>query len=335
MEENDVVIITAGYKVPFVIGKVVNAFHEQERGVFKKLKRFNFVKHYDKFIAELSEGAPFIAYIDLMHYYQRILVSHPLCSAFHFMEEGTASYQKPNSLNDLTVIELNSDFRAKGITEIIRGITRIARGYTLKLLAMPYYGHSYSFIERIRYYAFSYNAFPAVIESKKVLLSPNYKGNELKIPGQEPLTDSIILVEESFFNVYKVGQDETTRVLRNSIIQLGNFRKDYKGEIYLKLRPNQLIESSIWVKSLENEKIPYTVMTNDVILEYVLSMSNHCLLMGTVSSLLYYGSLFGHRSISNYGIININRITPFDNMEFYWDKVEKLSRKKNTQKRNC
>ena len=102
LPHEDVIIINDGYNVPFKIGTIVDSYQQQEKGIWRKIKNFNLVKAYDQYIKELTHGQQFIAYIDLMHAYQRLLITHPNCVKFNFIEEGTASYVVPDNLLFIT-----------------------------------------------------------------------------------------------------------------------------------------------------------------------------------------------------------------------------------------
>jgi len=324
LPEKDVIIIAADYKIPFPVVKVVRAFHESETGILSKFRRFNFVKHYDRFIAELVDESPFVAYVDLLHYYQKILVTHPLCQRFNFMEEGTASYMQPKSLEDLTRIELNTQFRADSFRETWRGVIRVCRGYSLRLLALPYFANAYAFMDNVNYYGFSQEIFPGVNESKKIVLNPDVKENSLNGNGQ--ISNSIILIEESFFHAYRISNDKSVEIHNASTKEIGRLRVKHRGKIFIKLRPNQNSEDSLWIPALKHENIEYEILSDKIILEQQLISSTNCTLFGTVSSLLYYGAIFGHKSYSNYGLLGLDSIALFDAIDFYWNRVDKLTR---------
>ena len=63
------------------------------------------IRATDRYIEEVCEGQDFVAYIDIVHYHQKILISHPNCDSFHFMEEGMSSYLAPREIGTLTRID--------------------------------------------------------------------------------------------------------------------------------------------------------------------------------------------------------------------------------------
>ncbi len=77
--QTDVILLAAGYQVPFHIGKVFPAYQDTERGIFRKLLNWNLPKAFDRYIDNATGGRRFTAYIDLMHFYQRMLVTHEKC----------------------------------------------------------------------------------------------------------------------------------------------------------------------------------------------------------------------------------------------------------------
>ncbi|MEQ8704204.1 MAG: polysialyltransferase family glycosyltransferase [Phaeodactylibacter sp.] len=321
LASEDVIFLYTNYRPPEGLGKIVKTFHDKNQSTLAKIKTFNLVKHYDNYLSSITEGDSFLAYIDLVHYYQRILITHSNCVGINFIEEGTASYIAPNSLHYLTFIEAKTQFRFNTIKERVRAIRRILRGFNLKSLALPYSPGAYSFIPNSKFYGFSSLTFPGVPENKKVILLPDKLDSKKEYSIYD---NSLILIEDSYFRVFKIKEEVTDNTIDLSLSILDNDLKNRK--VFIKLRPNQKEIDSLWGIALKRNAIPYKIIPSTMILEEVLIYAKQCKLVGTVSSLLLYGSIFGHETLSNYDQIRDKPITVFDELEFYWDKVKLLNK---------
>jgi len=77
---------------------------------------------------------------------------------------------------------------------------------------------------------------------------------------------------------------------------------------------------------LSSRCIEYEVFQNETALEDVLILSKDCLLFGSISALLYYGSVYGHLSFSNYFLLEKFHNRTLEGMSFYWSKVRKITK---------
>lgn len=316
---NDVIFICSGYYPDSRFGKIVSSVSDYNNSILRKIRNFNIAKASDRYISSLVNNSSFTAYIDLAHYYQKLIISHPMCSAFHFIEEGTASYLAPKDLNELTRIE-KGDFRINSYSEKIKGVLRILRGYSLKSLSIPYFAKSFSSLEGIRFYGFSEDVYPGVTKEKIIVLNPivnKYHGLiEIK---EELVSNSLILIEESYFKVFNIEKEFVEKCYELSLIWLKKHAENRK--IYVKLRPKQRKEESLWIRAAENNGIRYTILEDDY-LEVLLVFASKCKVVGTVSSLLYYAVVLGHEAYSNYSFIERRPTTSFDYADYYWNKVQ-------------
>jgi hypothetical protein len=324
LNREDVIFIYTSFIPPDTLGIAVPSFYTQHSSLLKKLMTFNLVKAYDNYISNITNGEEFNAYIDLAHYYQKILVTHTLCQGFHFIEEGTASYLTPSNLGDLTRIESSTSFRFAGLQEKTRAIFRIMRGYNLKLLAIPYFANAFAFSVKSKFYGFDASVYPGVLQKKKIVLKPrsvtwfhsNDKDENIDI------SDALILIEESYFKVYgikkKIMQDCMDRTW--SIIE----KEIEHRKIFIKLRPGQNETNSWWPDFLKKRGVPYEILRHQVVLEALLVEARNCKVIGTISSLLFYAAIFGHEAHSNYALLEEKPAAVFDELDFYWEKVNQI-----------
>lgn len=322
LKKEDVIFLYTKFVPPKNIGKVIPSFYEAHNTWFKKIRTFNLVKSYDRYITKITDGAEFTAYIDLAHYYQKILITHSLCKAFHFIEEGTASYFPPNDLHSLSRIEIFGSFRVAGYRDKFRAIFRILRGFNLKLLALPYFANAYTFLKTIKFYGFHNEIFPGVLPNKKVILIPNQIALSLGSDYADNFSNSLILVEDSYFDHYGINKKEKESCFERSVEVLRNHIVNQ--QVFIKLRPHQSEDQSNWANHFKRNNLSYKIIPSGVILEDVLLGSKNCRIIGTVSSLLFYATIFGHKAFSNYSMIEEKPMTTFDHIKFYWDQVRNL-----------
>lgn len=318
----DIIVLTAGYRVPFKIGKVVPAFQDTQVGYLKKLKNWDVPEAFDKYINLLLEGQYFVAYIDLMHAYQRILVTHERCQQFHFMEEGMASYVLPNSLILLTRrSNLNKlGFRSNGLKDKLGAIIRILRGYTLRMLSLPFDAQSYMHIKGIKLYTFSEGGFPGIDLEKKIILKLEAEDAGIKRMALGKRLESVILwIEDAYAKSYKVPSQNYYRALELSIQRVDAMFPEHKH--YIKLKPKQSTASSLMLKALQKSHIEINLLDNQIGIDSLLVRSSNCIAIGCISSVLYYAAIFGHQAFSIFNLIEDKPATVYDDFEGYWEKV--------------
>lgn len=322
LAEDDIIIFSTNYEPPSSLPYLKKSFESINKNILIKIFNWNTPKEYDRYIDSfLEKDEKFIAYVDLMHMYQRILITNKRCKSFSFIEEGTASYILPNTIEDIGYIHKKKSDRYNSIKEIILDIRLFLRGYNSKLISMAYTPQSYNEIAD-HFYCFSKYAFPRVDENKKEIINLKtieFKDFFINIPI---LNHDIIWIEESFTYVYNIPEIQYEIAIKETIKKIGNLFKD--KTIYLKKRPKQETRNSLVYKILSENGYEIKILDDKIILEVLLLKSNNCFLVGNVSSLLFYGNLFGHKSYSMYDCINYKPNTAFENLNFYWDSVEKI-----------
>ena len=83
LNKEDVIILSSTYKVLINDYKVIPSFSEaKNKNIFQKLRYFNVPKSSDKYLSNYIKGQDFTAYVDLMSYAQRILITHKKCKEF-------------------------------------------------------------------------------------------------------------------------------------------------------------------------------------------------------------------------------------------------------------
>lgn len=318
IKENDCIFICSNYKPPIDFGRQIKSYADTHQSVLSKLKNLNLIKSYDKYIQKIAGNNNFIAYVDLIHNYQRILITHNLCRGFHFIEEGMASYIEPNNLDISARLNGTLKFRNNTFKTYLNSILRVVRGYNLKLLTLPYFPLSYRYYNDVIFYSFSKHSFPGVLESKKIILQPtidvfnkNYVKNK----------HVAFFVEESYFRNLNISQNETISVHDKTILRYKNILVN--KTCYIKLGPFQNKNDSLWKTALDANDINYEFLAKDFVLDSYLALAKNCQVYGTVSSLLFYASIFGHQSFSNYSLLS-QKNNVFNDLKIYWNKVNMI-----------
>lgn len=317
LDEKDVIIISANYKVPFSYGRIVNAYQDLHKGLFNKIIHFDQPKAYDDYINSLTENEPYTAYIDLMHYWQRLLITNELCASFNFIEEGTASYMKPNDVLQLTSMIKRDSFRTVGYKNYFNDLYFALRGYNQKLLNLPYWPFSYRFVESTSYYCFSKDCYPGVEVDKKHIVSFKEAYNSREV------SNAIIWIEESFNKQFVKNKDSIDFALSYSIQYIQNKFGDGRSH-FIKLRPGMKENESEVVPHLQKNGIPFEILESNEPLELSLSISKNIIIVGAISSLLYYASIMGHNAQSYFDLLREKKKSGFDELRFYWGKVNKI-----------
>ena len=325
LKKEDVLILSSTYKVLIDDYKVIPSFFETRNNtLFQKLKYFNFPKSHDQYMDLYLNGQDFIAYIDLMSYPQKVLVTHHQCKAFHFIEEGNSAYQSNDDLQDISWPERKSNWRGKGVLDF-KSWVRVLRGYNLRLLSLPYIYSAYANMENIKFFAFSENAYYNVSSSKRILVKPPKEdANINKLAGGHFLNNATIWLDGSNGKFTGLEESYYYDAIKKAIPLLKE-KGIIKDKVYAKLRPDiKDISTNKLVSILRENGLDVEVMPNDMIIEAFLIQSANCKIIGVMTSVLEYAHVFGHEAYSIYGLFEKQPPTFFDRMTGFWQNIENL-----------
>jgi hypothetical protein len=313
LNQEDVVVISSNYTLPIPFGQVVPAFSEINRSWWAKFASFNVGKAFDFYVKGIIGTSKFTAYVDIMHTYQKLLVTHENCKAFHFFEEGTDSYMLPQSLEDFTRTAVSDQFRNRRYSNTLREVLRTLRGYTSALHSLPYHTQSYQYEKTRRYYCLSNHCYPEVNSEQKIQVKPNFNKDELNILSSSiQLNNAVIVVEETYPNKYGLTDEEYKRILGLAFKKLV-IAKD-NSEIYLKLRPAKKDLDSRLTRLLDELGFKFNIIPNNTLAEGLFINSQNLKVVGFVSSLLMYASIFGHNGYSMIHLMKNKQRTRFDSI---------------------
>lgn len=328
LKKDEAILISSKYKVPIEGYRVVPSFAEQcSGGVWDKLKYFNTPAHFDRFIDKITRGEQFVAYIDLMSYYQKILITHKQCRQFHFIEEGNSAYMAYDDLTDLSWPEKSIGFRNKSIfsKSLWRSFIRVLRGYNLKLISIPYHYSAFANFKDLKFYCFSINAFYNAPVDKKIPLKPASDNAEIfELAKRIVLEKEVIWIDGSNGRYTGLSEDYYNAAIDKAICSL-KIKSKIKSRVYVKLRPGiKNVMENYLVSALTKQEIIVEVLPDDVILECLFMVSKNCYVLGNLTAALEYAHVFGHQSYSIYGLFEKRPPTYMDRMEGFWKNVKLL-----------
>jgi len=329
--EKEVILLSNKYKVPVEGFRVVPAFQDLHNTWLEKLRTLNVPISYDRYIEELTKGEEFIAYVDLMSYYQKILVTNKKCCHFHFIEEGNSAYMATDDLADLTWDDYlgGMSFRIDKYNSrtFFQSLIRVVRGYNLRLISLPYHYMAFVNFENTLFYAFSGNAFYNAPVHKKVLVTPDENNPEIFALAKEiRLKDEVIWIDGSNSRYTGLSEDYYHRAIERAIKVLQKRGELNKGRVFVKLRPGlKNVESNFLVKALKKASLSVEVLPDDMQLEALFIVSKNCCVIGVLTAALEYAHVFGHRSYSIYGLFEEQPPTFLDRMAGFWRNVEMIT----------
>jgi len=323
LKNEEVILISSKYEVPIDGFKVVPSFSELNTGFWKKIRTRNAPNSYDQYIDEITLGEKFIAYVDLMSYYQKILVTHKNCKYFHFMEEGNSAYQSVDDLVDITWADRHMSYREK--TFSIKSLVRVLRGYNLRLLSLPYIYSAYTNMEAIQFYSFSKNAFFNAPLEKKVIVKPDPEDDNIAVmAGNYHLENEVVWLDGSNTRYTGLPEEMYHKAIQKGIDILKE-KEIIQSKVYVKLRPGiQDYSTNKLVVILRRNGIEVEVLPNEMILECFFMLSKNCHVIGTLTAALEYAHVFGHNAYSIYGLFEKQPPTFFDRMTGFWENIENL-----------
>jgi hypothetical protein len=327
LKENQVIIISNNYTPPQRLYEQFEGFQNINLSIYQKLSKFNVPKHFDAYISDITNNEYFIAYIDLMHNWQRLLVTHKNCKSFNFIEEGTASYSVATTMDAVTHINMNSKYRLGKvgiIKEAIKGSIQLLRGYPRRILQMPYYYGNYADVKDVYYYGLHESTFPGVKPNKKINLHIGLNSSKMKeLSGAQILNDCVLWIEDSYYSWFNIPVENYKEVIEKSIKQLPD--STLSKNHYIKLRPSQKKENSAIIEILKKHTSSIYILPDNIIIESLLIVSKNLVVIGNVSSVLFYAAILNHKSISMFDLFKNRPDSAFEELDTYWRFVDKLS----------
>lgn len=298
------------------------------RGI-KNIKYFNKAKFIDKVINDFILEDQFIAYVPVMRFIEKIIVTHKRCKGFNFIEEGLAHYHKGETLHSLSTASAKSEWRTSlsmrcQWNEIFRQVIALIRGYNMKLLSLPFSYSCYNQFTDVLFFGTNADTFPMVDEQKRQIIplikDINPFSNNLR------LDNKVVWIGDNGVDYYGFSKRLYLEGIRKGVVLY--LKKVGINELFVKYhRGESPAMRSIQLKIFKENGIDVVVIPDNVILEEILLNSINVTLYGVYSSLLYYASLMGHQTISIYELLKRDYAKNLEgkNMDFFWSKVKAIS----------
>lgn len=330
LDKQDVFIFTAvNYKVPIVDYQVIPCFKTNKRkSLFQKIKNFNVLNTYDKYLSEHIGDQNFIAYVDIMSYYQKMLITNKQCSGFHFIEEGNLSYINKNDLETLSWDTRHMSFRINNNKALVKNIAKslmwAISGYTQRFLSLPYAYDNYMYIKDIKYFSFNEACYPLVSPDKKIPIKLERDGIIEQLSKGLRYIDTIIWIDGANEKFTGLELSYYYQAIDKAIKLLPKYNSS--KNVIVKLRPGITdMKENYLYSALVKNNYEVEVMRDDIVLETVFINSEKCMIIGNLSSALFYASIFGHTSYSIYSLYSKKVPTIFDNLPGYWERINFLN----------
>jgi hypothetical protein len=292
------------------------------------LTHFNIVTRLDDLITTATEGAHFIAYIPVVSFAHKVLITHKNCVQFNFIEEGLAQYYKEETLESINADQQNKPWRTsfKNIKYILNNLYLVARGYNARLQGLPFSYSCYQAFENINFYGFSDQSFPLAETNKRCLINFDVDNfSIIKQPAAINIDNAFIWIGDP--GVIQYGFSENVYL---SGIEAGfiSFLNQY-GNSNIMIKFHREEPASLRKKILQlfqKHSISVQVLPDSIIMELLFSKGKNVTAAGIYSSLLYYASVMGHRSYSifNYVKQEYGKAIANRDFSFFWQKVHLL-----------
>ncbi|WP_214228852.1 polysialyltransferase family glycosyltransferase [Pedobacter sp. B4-66] len=295
--------------------------------IANSIRFFNRNKLIDSIIDGFVGSAQFNAYVPVLNYVEKIVVTHEKCANFNFIEEGLVHYFLEETIDSHTVAHARDSWRTSSfdLKRMIPAVLSLLRGYSPRLQSLPFSYSCYANFKDVNFFGITEEVFPLANPSKKhVVKIPDNKGVQ---SAEYNFTDSIIYIGDCCVDFYNYSCELYLRGIEQGLITY--LKQNNISQIFIKFHR---LESEIVKQAQRNLFVKFNIhlveIPNPVIMELALNKSANSILFGTYSSLLYYASIMGHSAYSIYGLLEdkekykgmIGR-----NMDFYWEKVALLN----------
>lgn len=283
---------------------------------------FSPVRYIDKQIAKLVDNDIYIAYTEALFAFHDVVVTHPLCQQFHFIEEGLSVYYEEM---DWQMQTANYSLRAcyrykgwKGFLQKLRDISLLARGYKLEMLGLPALYNAFFNAKGIRFYGFSNESYYGVKNLCRISLKQVSNSFEWHT-HYENLEDIDIWIGQNNPEGDKELMDKYVDAIEKGCVR--QLLNQGKKRIMVKFHPvEKAYAKSQTLKMFQQNSIEVEIIPDEVVLELELFKAKNVRLYSVSSSLLLYAAMLGIEcnSIINYMPLEykVNTPTLWKNVNF-------------------
>lgn len=253
------------------------------------------VRYLDSAIAKLVNHEPFIAYTEALFFFHDVVVTHPLCQKFNFIEEGLSVYKKEMIWQFQTAnYSQKPCYRYRGWSGFLKklcDIRMIIQGYKLEMLGLPAFYNAFFCTKDIKFYGFCEQSFYGV-DHREVMdikaIGKHYKWNlyykqlkdvDIWIGQNNPRGGNNLI--DTYVKAIELGcaQRLLSQGKRKVMVKFHPFEEQYAKEQTIAM--------------FKRNGIKVEIIPNEVILEIELMNSENVRLYSVCSSLLVYAALMG------------------------------------------
>lgn len=266
------------------------------RNVWRHPMRILFtVRYIDREIAKLVGNEMYIAYTEALFAFHDVVVTHPLCSQFHFIEEGLSVYYEEMDWQMQTAnYSVRHCYRYKGwkgFLQKLRDISLLVRGYKLEMLGLPALYNAFFNAKGVRFYGFSNESYYGVKNLYRISLKQVNESFEWNT-YYEKLEDIDIWLGQNNPQGGNELIDKYVDAIKKGCAQklLNQGRK----HVMVKFHPVE--EAYAKRKTLEmfqQNGIKAEVIPDEVVLELELFKAKNVRLYSVGSSILLYAGMLG------------------------------------------
>lgn len=327
IEKKDVLIISESFRLDYEPIPIVQVSSMKSFSLLKK-RSFKIYNEIDTIIDKFSSDDKFIAYIPVFHLLDRYLITHPLCLKFNFIEEGFASYYKYyRGIQHAYIAGYKWRYSKgiKGIKERYINIINIIKGISPSILALPTFYTAYASDPNIIFYGFHEKSHYLGVNRK--ILSFNSIIDHYKLKTKYNLNNTTIWIGDPDVISLIGNTTELYDSLKKSFINY--LQNNNISSIYIRFHYREINEQKKqFIDFFNQNNIMVIEIEQDTILEVELIKAKNVTLVGIFSSLLVYGGIMGHTSLSiyNYLPLSFKKVSNASNdqLDIFWNFVDKL-----------
>ncbi len=323
LDKASVILICSKYSAPLKENseiRLIKSFDEVERNynIFQKVKNLNYGKGCDNYINLITGGDNYIAFIDLMSVFNRFLVTNIKCLQFNFIEEGSINYGDFDNFRMLTIDLDKYNWRLnyrQNFKELLMSLYRILRGRSLRILNLPINPNTYAFFEDVKFYGLNEFSHPNIPKNKKIVTSLKSIKKEFNLKKDYPenLNNGIIWIGDASCSFYKISMKHFEDSLEKLLKKMDTTETQ---RVFIKYQGSQSNEEKeITEKVFTKNNFSVSILPSDTVIEDIMLKFKNLKVFGSVSSLLIYAKVLGHKvdSIFTYipDIYNIPFATNF------------------------
>jgi hypothetical protein len=291
---------------------------------------FNVIKRIDKLTDSVTSNEKFIAYVPVLLFAGKALVTHKNCVSFNFIEEGLMNYYKEETLQSITIIKAKDPWRSnllKNTKLVLNEMYEVLRGYNFKLQALPFSYSCYNGFANILFYGFGNDSFPLVSKDKQRVV-PFKKNTFSGIQQKEELdlTDQTIWIGDGAVIQHNLSQSVYIKGIERGCIAY--LQQNNIQNIFVKFHRDEPASLRETVREVFlNNGINIQVIPDNIILELLLFESTNTTLIGVFSSLLYYAVVMNHSAFSIYNFLKeeYSKLFAGRDFSFYWNVVKLIN----------